>query len=84
MFSLYKLVDTVIESNLAVLPVGVAYSRLGLVLGSWTSGLFVFALLGGLIRNIVTREEICGYCMILLSKYLIYAIFNNCVDLTFE
>ena len=56
MFSLYKLVDTVVESRLAKLDHAAAY--------------FVIALLGGLIRNIGTRGEICGYCMILLPKYL--------------
>ena len=31
---------------------------------------FVFAFLGGLIRYIGTRGEICGHCMILLPTYL--------------
>ena len=60
----------------------VAESSLGLEVGS--EAYFVFALLGGLIKNIGTRGEICGHCMILLPKYLDICYFNNCVGLTFE
>ena len=49
-FSLYTLVETV-----------VAFS-LGLEVGP--AAYFVFALLGGLVRNIGIREEICGHCRI--------------------
>ena len=47
MFSLYKLIDTVVESSLGLEVGPAAY--------------FVFALLGGLIMNIGTHGEICGH-----------------------
>ena len=61
MFSLYKLVDTVVESNLAL--------SLGMVTEVGPAAYFLFELLGGLIRSTGTRGDIRGHCMILLSKY---------------
>ena len=70
MLSLFKLVDTVVESSLAL------SLALGMVTEVGPAAYFLFELLGGLIRNTGTRGDIRGHCMILLSKYHdIYAIF---------
>ena len=62
MLSLFKLVDTFVESSLAL--------SLGMVTEVGPAAYFLFELLGGLIRSTGTLGEICGHCMILLPKYI--------------